>query len=100
MSLLNATNSQTVLAARAILGEDHSKSVLMSLVPIVLGTTLCTFHEAGFEVRGFAAALGSTLIFVLQNIYSKKLFKDHRLHHLTLLMTTSSISTVLLFPVW
>lgn len=82
------------------MGEKHGTGVLWTLVPIVFGTTLCTFHEAAFDTVGFSAALGSTLIFTLQNIYSKKLFRDKRLHPLTLLMTTSSISTLLLFPVW
>jgi hypothetical protein len=46
------------------------------------------------------AAVGSTLLFVVQNVYSKKLFHDHKVHHLTLLLTSASLGLAMLLPFW
>eukprot|EP00126_Sphaerothecum_destruens_P005066 Sdes_comp18539_c0_seq1m8601 len=90
----------TVILSRIILGSRHPLQVYLSLVPIVLGVLLATVSEISFDFLGMICALASTLVFALQNIYAKKHMKDKRFDHLNLLLYTSSLSCVLVFPFW
>jgi len=90
----------SVLVSALVLGEKFTSRVLLSLIPIVCGVILCTATELEFDAIGFFCAFGSTITFVLQNTYSKKLFRDKGVDHINLLFYTSVCSFCLLFPFW
>eukprot|EP01135_Chromosphaera_perkinsii_P004165 Nk52_evm72s270 gene=Nk52_evmTU72s270 len=90
----------TVILSSLILGTKHTREVYISLAPIVIGVLIATVSEIEFNIIGLVCALSSTLVFGLQNIYSKKHMKDRRFDHLNLLLSTSSLSLALLFPLW
>jgi drug/metabolite transporter (DMT)-like permease len=60
-----------VFMSRIFLGERFTGPILMSLLPIIAGVTICTLTEINFDVVGFTSAIVSTLSFVCQSIYSK-----------------------------
>ena len=51
----------TVVISRIVLNEHNGLFVFSSLVPIVGGLALCSAYELGFNIQGFAAALGTNL---------------------------------------
>jgi multidrug transporter EmrE-like cation transporter len=53
-----------------------------------------------FNLLGFLCALLSTLIFVVQNIWSKRMFNDRRLDKLNMLLYSSTMSFLLMTPLW
>ncbi len=84
----------------------------MSLVPLTLGVMLVCLNEIKFQMIGFVCALSATFVFVMQNIYSKKLFnqasskttlhsaKTPKLDKLNMLFMSSLLAFVLMAPVW
>jgi drug/metabolite transporter (DMT)-like permease len=62
----------TVLLSTAILRTHHPRDVYMALVPLVVGVVLACSTELSWELWGGLAALASALVFVVQNIVSKK----------------------------
>merc|ERR1712071_283638 len=46
------------------------------------------------------SSLFATALFALQNIYSKKVLKETRMHHLRLLYLISRASFIMLLPMW
>ena len=67
----------TVLAYAFFFQVSYSRKTYISLVPLISGVVLAcsTLSTSSDDEIGFVAALGSTFIFVAQNIYSKKLLK-------------------------
>ena len=55
-----------------ILPTYHILQVYLSLVPIVSGVFIATVTELNFDLVGMVAALSATILFAVQNIYSKK----------------------------
>lgn len=105
----------TVLAYRLIFDIRYPSSTYMSLIPLTLGVMLACSGNQTFDgqLLGVFYALLAALIFVTQNIFSKRLFneaaiaeaeglgaKSRKLDKLTLLCYSSGLAFVLTFPIW
>jgi len=90
----------TVLITRFMLGERHSSSLYISLLPIVFGVAVATVTELSFDVIGLGSALIATAGFSLMNIFSKRAMKETGMHHLRLLHKLGSISALMFLPIW
>ncbi|CAO3588694.1 unnamed protein product [Absidia cylindrospora] len=99
----------TVLFYRVIFGVHYTRTVYVSLLPLTLGVILACSFTFSNNMMGLACALGSCLVFVTQNIFSKKLlFKEskmgdrnpNKLDKMNVLFYSSSISFLLMIPLW
>ena len=90
----------TVLFSKVFLSSTFSPRIYFSLLPLTLGVVLACSSELAFSLPGFLAALASTVIFVAQNIFSKKLFQDGKLDELNLLYYSSLFAFVAMLPLW
>ncbi|KAJ1338466.1 solute carrier family 35 member E1 [Microdochium nivale] len=107
----------TVLAYRFIYDIRYPRATYYSLVPLTCGVMLACSSKHAFEVDGellgLIYALLATLIFVTQNIFSKKLFneaaraesdghssKSRKLDKLNLLCYSSGMAFILTLPIW
>ena len=62
----------TVVLSSVILRSRYSRDVYISLVPLMIGVALACTSEIAWDLAGGLAALASALVFVVQNIFSKK----------------------------
>ncbi|KAI3323909.1 triose-phosphate transporter [Xylariaceae sp. AK1471] len=105
----------TVLAYRFVFDIRYPRATYYSLVPLTLGVTLAcsSNHTYRGEIVGILYALGATIIFVTQNIFSKRLFneaakaeedgeaaKSRKLDKLNLLCYSSGLAFLLTSPIW
>lgn len=105
----------TVLAYRVIFDIRYPKATYFSLVPLTLGVMLACSGKHGFggQMLGVIEALLATLVFVTQNIFSKKLFNEaakaeadgaagssKKLDKLNLLCYSSGMAFALTLPIW
>ncbi|KEY64446.1 hypothetical protein S7711_05264 [Stachybotrys chartarum IBT 7711] len=105
----------TVLAYRLIFDIRYPQATYLSLIPLTLGVMLACSGKSGFggQMVGVIEALLATIIFVTQNIFSKKLFNDaaraeadghaatsKKLDKLNLLCYSSGMAFVLTVPIW
>lgn len=99
----------TVVSYAYLFNVSYSMRTYVSLLPLMLGVILAcsTLSTSTDDVVGFAAALGSTFIFVAQNIYSKKLLKPatsvstaapEKMDKINILFYSSACSVVLMLP--
>ncbi|KAI8821077.1 triose-phosphate transporter family-domain-containing protein [Fimicolochytrium jonesii] len=64
----------TVALYRLFYNINYPLKVYLALMPLTFGVMLVCISELTFNVFGFLCALTSTLIFVVQNMYTKDLF--------------------------
>ncbi|KAL2185297.1 TPT-domain-containing protein [Thermothelomyces heterothallicus CBS 203.75] len=105
----------TVLAYRFIFDIRYPRSTYFSLVPLTIGVMLACSgnHTFGGQFLGILYALLAAIIFVTQNIFSKRLFNEaaraeregplhqsRKLDKLNLLCYSSGLAFVLTGPIW
>ena len=106
----------TVLAYRLLFGIHYTVSTYLSLIPLTLGVVLACSVEFSGNIAGVLCAFVAALIFVSQNIFSKKLFNEaaraeadglppsqqypRKLDKLNLLCYCSGLAFLLTFPLW
>lgn len=92
----------------------YSAPTYMSLLPLTFGVMLAISFDLRANAVGFLCALGSTIVFVSQNIFSKKLLPKEsgsnanvtsldapvKLDKLNLLLYSSGLAFVLMIPIW
>ncbi|TGJ87248.1 hypothetical protein E0Z10_g1550 [Xylaria hypoxylon] len=105
----------TVFAYRYFFDIRYPRATYYSLIPLTLGVTLAcsSNHTYKGEIVGILYALAATIIFVSQNIFSKRLFneaaraeaegeeaKSRKLDKLNLLCYSSGLAFLLTSPIW
>ncbi|KAJ9149905.1 Triose-phosphate transporter [Pleurostoma richardsiae] len=105
----------TVFAYRFVFDIRYPVATYLSLIPLTLGVMLaCSGNRAfGGELLGIIYALLATVIFVTQNIFSKRLFNEaaraeaegmtaqsRKLDKLNLLCYSSGLAFILTAPIW
>lgn len=104
----------TVFAYRIFYDIRYPKATYISLIPLTAGVMLACSGKHSFngELLGIFYAFLATLIFVTQNIYSKRLFNEsaraeaeghavrRSLDKLNLLFYSSGLAFVLTSPIW
>lgn len=103
----------TVLAYRVLFRIRYAKATYLSLIPLTLGVMLACSTGFSTNFFGILCALVAALVFVSQNIFSKKLFNDaaraesemqstgrRKLDKLNLLFYCSGIAFILTLPIW
>ncbi|EER27505.1 suppressor of loss of ypt1, variant 2 [Coccidioides posadasii str. Silveira] len=103
----------TVLAYRVLFRIRYARATYLSLVPLTMGVMLAC--SAGFSTNffGILCAFCAALVFVSQNIFSKKLFNEssrieaegqaltgRKLDKLNLLCYCSGLAFFLTAPIW
>ncbi|KAF9352981.1 suppressor of loss of ypt1 [Mortierella sp. AD094] len=69
----------TVLFYRVVLGTTYSRAVYLSLVPLTAGVMLACRMSLEFNnLVGLSCALLSTLVFVMQNVFTKKILSSSK----------------------
>lgn len=105
----------TVLAYRLIYNIRYPTATYLSLIPLTIGVMLACSSERSYsgQLLGVLEALLATLIFVTQNIFSKRLFNEaakvesegggaqsKKLDKLNLLCYSSGMAFALTMPIW
>ncbi|GAA5940167.1 uncharacterized protein JCM15063_001726 [Sporobolomyces koalae] len=114
----------TVLSYVALFGVRYSTPTYISLFPLTIGVMLACSFDLRANAIGFLCALGSTFIFVAQNIFSKKLLPKEssggpeeakglngaggssgggqhaKLDKMNLLFYSSGMAFFLMIPIW
>ncbi|WVR09190.1 hypothetical protein IAU60_006252 [Kwoniella sp. DSM 27419] len=100
----------TVAAYALLFGVSYSPATYLSLLPLTFGVMLASSADISFNnFFGLVCAMGSTLVFVSQNIFFKKIMPTPgatetgvapKLDKINLLYFSSSMAFVLMIPVW
>ena len=102
----------TVFAYRVIFDIRYPIETYLSLVPLTLGVMLACAAEWKGNIFGIIYAFLAAIIFVTQNIFSKRLFNEaaaaeasgsaqsRKLDKLNLLCYSSGLAFFLTFPIW
>lgn len=103
----------TVLAYRVLFRIRYARATYLSLIPLTLGVMLACSTGVSTNLFGILCALLAALVFVSQNIFSKKLFNEaertewdtqhparRKLDKLNLLCYCSGLAFILTLPIW
>lgn len=103
----------TVLAYRFLFRIRYARATYLSLIPLTLGVMLACSTGFSTNFFGIICAFLAALVFVSQNIFSKKLFNEAaraeqeghsgggcKLDKLNLLYYCSALAFVLTVPIW
>ncbi|KAF7846531.1 hypothetical protein BT93_L4192 [Corymbia citriodora subsp. variegata] len=100
----------TVIAYRVFLRTKYARATYLSLIPLTLGVILACSTDFSTNFLGIGAAFVAALVFVTQNIFSKKLFSEadrlqdsarsKKLDKLNLLCYCSVGALIFTTPVW
>ncbi|PKY03979.1 TPT-domain-containing protein [Aspergillus campestris IBT 28561] len=103
----------TVLAYRVVFRIRYAKATYLSLIPLTLGVMLACSTGFSTNFFGILCALVAAIVFVSQNIFSKKLFNEAaraesemqslgrtKLDKLNLLYYCSGLAFILTLPIW
>ncbi|KAL3459875.1 triose-phosphate transporter family-domain-containing protein [Aspergillus heterothallicus] len=104
----------TVMAYRLFFRIRYAKATYLSLVPLTLGVMLACSTGFSTNFFGIICALIAAIVFVSQNIFSKKLFNEaeraesdiqpsgrrRKLDKLNLLYYCSGLAFILTLPIW
>jgi len=102
----------TVLAYRFILHTHYSPATYLSLVPLTIGVVMTCSADVSGNIIGLAGAFGSAILFVTQNMVSKRLFNEAALAEsegprlsrkpdkLNLLYYSSGLAFLFTAPIW
>ena len=105
----------TVLAYRCIYHIHYATATYLSLIPLTFGVVLACSVEFSGNFLGVMCAFSAAIIFVTQNIFSKKLFNEaaraeadgvisttrpRKLDKLNLLCYCSGLAFILTLPIW
>lgn len=102
----------TVFAYRVIFDIRYPVTTYLSLIPLTLGVMLACAAEWKGNIFGILYAFFAAIIFVTQNIFSKRLFNEaaaaeaagsiqsRKLDKLNLLCYSSGLAFILTFPIW
>ncbi|RAL07323.1 putative ER to Golgi transport protein (Sly41) [Aspergillus homomorphus CBS 101889] len=103
----------TVVAYRVLFRIRYAKATYLSLIPLTLGVMLACSTGFSTNFFGILCALIAALVFVSQNIFSKKLFNEaaraesnlepssrQKMDKLNLLYYCSGLAFVLTLPIW
>lgn len=103
----------TVLAYRFVFDVRYSSATYLSLVPLTLGVVMACSASFKANFLGLMYAFGSALLFVTQNIVSKKLFneaakaeadgisqRNKKPDKLNLLCYSSGLAFIFTLPIW
>ena len=66
----------TILAYRIFFQIHYSVSMYLSLIPLTLGIIMACSANFSANFMGLVTAFGSAILFVTQNIVSKKIFNE------------------------
>jgi len=103
----------TVLAYRFLFHIRYARATYLSLIPLTVGVMLACSTDFSTNFFGILCAFCAALVFVSQNIFSKKLFNEasraesevqsggrRKLDKLNLLCYCSGLAFLLTFPIW
>ncbi|KKA21359.1 hypothetical protein T310_4609 [Rasamsonia emersonii CBS 393.64] len=103
----------TVLAYRIFFRIKYARATYLSLIPLTVGVMLACSTGFSTNFFGILCALCAALVFVSQNIFSKKLFNEasraesepqpngrRKLDKLNLLYYCSGMAFLLTLPIW
>lgn len=105
----------TVLAYRIFFRVHYSIPTYLSLIPLTLGVIMACQSDFSANIVGLIYAFGSAILFVTQNIVSKKLFNEaaqaeteglpvvqatRKPDKLNLLCYSSGLALIFTMPIW
>ena len=98
----------TVSAYAILFGVSYSPATYVSLLPLTFGVILaCSSDISISNVFGLICAFGSTLVFVSQNIFFKKIMptdshgvSEPKFNKIHLLFFSSALAFLLMVPLW
>ncbi|KAI9199696.1 triose-phosphate transporter family-domain-containing protein [Polychytrium aggregatum] len=70
----------TVFIYRTLFGITYQSQVYQSLIPLTLGLVFVCMNKLTFDLVGYVTGMAATTVFVMQNIFTKKLFVAHKTH--------------------